>query len=56
MPSDKRPYWYEPAEVWEWMNHASEDEASWSQADFEEVFALDEETTDTAFTGGDNVQ
>ena len=46
VPSDKRPHWCEPAWVQEWINQASMEEATWSQADFENQFAVDEETTD----------
>lgn len=46
MPGDKRPYWREPTWVQQWMSRASAEEATWSQADFEARFALDEKTTD----------
>lgn len=50
MPSDKRPYWYEPAWVSQMMNRASAEEATWSQADFEAKFAEDEDSIDSIDT------
>lgn len=55
MPSDKRPYWCEPAWVQQWMNRASAEEATWDEVDFEAKFAIDEETTDIVLTGESNV-
>lgn len=42
MPNREKPHWCEPAWVSQMMNRASAEEATWSQADFEAKFALDD--------------